>query len=143
MISRMLAILAMLVVSACGDDKDSGPAPAPGAGGTAGQAATGGTAGGVNVGGGGANGGGGGAGGVSGVSQACITCVSGGQCMSPGLACYADTDCQAILTCAISPGCPQDQTCIAACIAQHPAGESLFTPALTCIQANCATDCLG
>jgi hypothetical protein len=141
MISRILSILAILAVSACGDDDDSGPAG--GGGGTAGQANTGGTAGGVNVGGGGANAGGGGAGGVAGVSQACITCVTGGQCATPGYACFGDADCQAILMCAIAPGCAPDQTCIDACAAQHPGGITLFTPALACVQANCGAQCLG
>jgi hypothetical protein len=148
MVSRILPILAILAVSACGDDDDTATANVGGsnpggtastggranAGGSAGRASTGGTAGTTN---------GGGAGGVAGgASTACVNCVAGGTCLSSATACYISPDCAAILACAQAQAC-QDQTCVAACIGQNPAGEALFTPAFTCIQTNCSAQCLG
>ncbi len=137
MTPRVVVVLAMLTVSACGDDKDSSPAnPTPAnTGGRAGGAGTGGSAGLANTGGSAGEG----AGGAGGVSQACINCVMG-TCMESGTACYTNTDCRAILDCAIAQGC-RDQSCAAGCIAQNPAGAALATPAIACVQGSCGTEC--
>jgi len=135
MISRILAILAILAVSACGDDDDSAPANVAGSS-PGGAASTGGSAGAGGVSPTGGAGGGGGA-----ASTACATCAMT-NCATSALACYADTECQAILNCAMEAGC-QDEACVNSCVAQNPNGATLATPALTCVQTNCAAECLG
>ncbi len=101
MVPRILAILAILAVSACGDDDDAATANAGGSstGGSNAGGRAGGSAGALNNGGsaGTTTGGAGGAGGGAGV--ACANCVTT-NCMTSAVACYGNTDCQAILTCA-------------------------------------------
>jgi len=162
MVPRILAVMAILAVPACGGDDDSTPANAggshSGASNAGGGAKTGGraTTAGLGPGGaGGANagaatsggrpatggtspvGGGGGTGG--GVGQTCINCGIA-NCATSALACYANADCQAILTCAVSASC-QDLACIDTCASQYPAGQTALAPVVTCMQTNCAAQC--
>jgi hypothetical protein len=88
--------------------------------------------------GGGGPGGGPGAGG-SGPAQDCGTCI-GDKCSAEGAACQGDPACGAIITCA---NMCTDAACQQACVDGNPAGAAAFNTLLTCVGANCATECGG
>jgi hypothetical protein len=69
-------------------------------------------------------------------NASCNACVNE-NCCAQATACFADSDCKAIVTCTASCGLG-DLACLEGCVAMHPNGQNAYQSANSCYQSNCA-----
>jgi hypothetical protein len=99
------------------------------------------------TGGSGGNGGTGGSGGSSGSSacaaqsgdDACVACTRS-KCCTAFKNCSANTDCAAVASC-YGQCDVNDDACFTNCADAHPSGDQLFSKVITCLDAQCSTEC--